>query len=367
MSTFKKLLSPYNLKNMALSNRMVMAPLTRSRSTVDHVPTPIMAAYYGERSSAGLIITEGTAPSPNGAGYPRIPGIYNEEQIKAWKVVADAVHVNGGKIFMQLMHTGRISHPENMADNATILAPSAITPKSVKMYVDGKGDLDVPQPQEMTTEDIAHATQEHVQAAKNAIKAGFDGVELHSANGYLLDQFINPHANKRTDHYGGSPENRSRLTLEVTKAIIDAIGADRVGIRLSPNGGMNDAGPFDNQEETFKNIADHLEKLGPAYVHLVNHEAMGAPALPEEIRTYFRKNFSGTLILSGGYDAQTAEDDLNKDLGDLVAFGRPFLANPDLVTRYTEHADLNEPNPETFYTPGKEGYLDYPILHKVQE
>ena len=346
---------------------MVMAPLTRSRSTAAHVPTPIMATYYGERASAGLIITEGTAPSPNGVGYPRIPGIYNVEQIKAWSVVAHAVHVNGGKIFMQLMHTGRISHPENMAHDATVLAPSAVRPESTKMYVDGKGDLDIPQPQEMSVDDIAHAIQEYVQAAKNAIEAGFDGVEIHSANGYLLDQFINPHANRRTDHYGGSIKNRSRLALEVTKAVIEAIGPNRVGIRLSPNGGMNDAGPFDNQKETFEHIADHLEKLGLGYVHLVNHESMGAPALPGDIRAYFRKTFSGALVLSGGYNAQTAEDALNKGLGDLVAFGRPFLANPDLVTRYTKNAELNDPNPDTFYTPGKEGYIDYPILHRIQE
>ncbi|MDP5099827.1 MAG: alkene reductase [Nonlabens sp.] len=366
MSNLEKLLSPSHLKNIWLSNRMVMAPLTRSRATAQHIPTPIMAAYYGERATAGLIITEGTSPSANGVGYPRIPGIYNDEQIATWKVATDAVHENGGKIFMQLMHTGRVSHPENMSDEAKILAPSAIAPATTKMYVDGKGDLEIPQPTAMTIKDIATVTAEYVQAAKNAIKAGFDGVEVHSANGYLLDQFINPQSNERTDNYGGSVENRSRLTLEVTKAIIKAIGAEHVGIRLSPNGAMNDVGPFDDQEETYKYIATELEKLGLAYIHLVNHGSMGAPALPESLRAFFRKTFSGTLILSGGYDALSAEKDLNDDLGDLIAFGRPFIANPDLPTRFKEDAELNEPNSDTFYTPGKEGYIDYPRLHKVQ-
>lgn len=356
------LLSPYNSKSLKLSNRMVMAPLTRSRATAAHIPTPIMATYYGERATAGLIITEGTSPSPNGVGYPRIPGIYNDEQIEAWKAVTASVHEKGGKIFMQLMHTGRVSHPENMGENATVLAPSPIAAANTKMYVDGKGELELPVPKEMTIADIQHATVEYVQAAKNAILAGFDGVEVHSANGYLLEQFINPHANRRTDEYGGTSENRSKLILEVTTNIIEAVGADRVGIRLSPNGAMNDVGPFEGQEETFKYIAQELENLKPTYVHLVNHEAMGAPALPESIKEYFRTIFTGTLILSGGYDAQSAEDALNNNAGDLVAFGRPFIANPDLLARYASGAELNELDPSTFYTPGKEGYIDYPTL-----
>ncbi len=359
----KNLLSPYNSTSLQLSNKVVMAPLTRSRATASHIPTDIMATYYGKRATAGLIITEGTSPSPNGVGYPRIPGIYNDEQIQAWKAVTESVHARGGKIFMQLMHTGRVSHPENMGENAVVLAPSAIAASNTKMYADGKGELELPVPKEMTLTEIQHTKAEYVQAAKNAIAAGFDGVEVHGANGYLLEQFINPHANSRTDDYGGTSANRSKLVLEVTKEIIDAIGADRVGIRLSPNGAMNDVVPFEGQEETFKYIAQELQNLKPAYVHLVNHEAMGAPALPASIREFFRTLFAGTLILSGGYDAQSAEEALNNNVGDLVAFGRPFISNPDLVARYASDAQLNELDPSTFYTPGKEGYIDYPTMN----
>lgn len=357
-----KLLNPYSDKHLSLQNRVVMAPMTRSRATADHVPTDIMATYYGGRATAGLLITEGVAPSPNGVGYARIPGIYNQEQVAAWKPVTDAVHANGGKIFVQLMHTGRVSHTSNMPTGAEVVAPSPIPASNTQMYVDGQGNLDLPVPKEMTQEDIQQAIQEFVTAAKNAVEAGFDGVEIHGANGYLVDQFINPHANQRTDEYGGSAANRSRFAIEVAKEVVAAIGAANTGIRFSPNGAFNDATPFEDQQETYTYLAEQLNSLDLAYIHLVDHSSMGAPALPVGIRDTFRAKFEGALILSGGYDGERAEKDLQDNLGDLVAFGRLFIPNPDLVARFSSGAPLNEPKPDLFYTPGPEGYIDYPTL-----
>jgi len=362
MNDNAKLLREFALGGTTLKNSMVMAPLTRSRADDNNIPTDIMATYYGQRSGAGLIITEGTSPSPNGLGYPFIPGIFNEEQVAGWQKVTSTVHENGGKIFIQLMHTGRISHPENLPQGAKHLAPSPIAPENTKMFVPDKGELPIPTPNEMDTFEIEEAINEYVQAANNAMEAGFDGIELHGANGYLLEQFLNPLANKRTDNYGGSAENRCRFALEVAQSCIEAIGADKVGIRLSPNGAFNDVGPFDNQEETFHYLCDQLSKLGVIYVHLVNHESMGATPLPNAIRQYYKAHFSGALILSGGYDAESAEADLHDDQGDLVAFGRKFLANPDLVARFKQDAPLNEPKPDYFYAGGEKGYIDYPTM-----
>ena len=356
-----KLLSPLK-SSIELKNKIVMAPMTRSRASQDHIPTDIMATYYGQRSGAGLIITEGTAPSENGIGYARIPGIYNAAQTAAWQKVTAAVHENGGKIFVQLMHTGRVSHPKNMPEHAIIVAPSPIAPEDTKMYVDGEGELEIPEPKEMTLDDISLAVSEYVSAAENAIKAGFDGVELHAANGYLLEQFINTGANKRTDQYGGSHENRARIVLEIAEKTIKAIGAEKVGIRLSPNGAFNGVGPFEGQKETFDYLAEKLNDLELVYVHLVNHESMGALPLPDDIRESIREKFNGLLILSGGYDKESAEADLQENKGDLIAFGRPYVANPDLVERFEKDAELQEPNQDLLYTPGKEGYIDYPTL-----
>lgn len=356
------LFTPYTKGGLHLKNKMVMAPLTRSRSTADHVPTSIMATYYGQRAEAGLIITEGTSPSPNGTGYPRIPGIYNESQIAAWKPVTQAVNDRGGKIFMQLMHTGRISHPLNLPVGAEVVAPSAITAENTEMYTDQEGNKKLPVPREMTHEDIKQARQEYVDAAQHAIAAGFDGVELHAANGYLMEQFINPGSNQRSDHYGGSKENRSRFVLKTAAEVVNAIGKEKVGIRLSPGGAFNDLAPFEGQEDTFTYLAEGLGELGLAYVHLVDHSSMGTPEVPAELKKKIKAAFGGTLILSGGYDQARAEKDLQDGLGDLVAFGRPFLANPDLVARFKAGAALNEPDYSTFYTPGAKGYTDYPLM-----
>jgi len=337
-----------------------MAPLTRSRAT-GNIPNDLMAQYYAQHASAGLIITEGTSPSPNGLGYARIPGIYSAEQIAAWKRVTAAVHPLGARIFVQLMHCGRVAHPLNLPAGARILAPSAVAAVG-EMYTDAKGMQPNATPVAMTEADIKSTVEEYAQAAKNAVDAGFDGVELHGANGYLLEQFFRPTSNRRTDRYGGAIENRARFVLEVTRAVIGAIGKDKVGIRLSPFGAFNDMPAYPTSEADYTYLAGEVNAIGLVYVHLVDHSSMGAPPVPESIKATFRSVFKRTLILSGGYDAVRAESDLEAGRCDLVAFGRPFLANPDLVTRWKTGAALNVPDMSTFYTPGAKGYTDYPTL-----
>ena len=354
-----KLFSEYKLGDVTLKNRIVMAPMTRSRA-INNIPNDIMAQYYAMRADGGLLITEGIAPSPNGLGYPRIPGLFNQEQVDGWKKVTDAVHDNGGVISAQLMHTGRIGHPLNMSEGGEVVGPSAIVAKG-QMYTDQEGPQDHPTPKEMTLEDIEQAQNEYVTAAKNAIEAGFDFVELHGANGYLIDQFINPGANQRTDDYGGSIENRSRFAIETAKKVADAIGANKTAIRLSPHGAFNDLFPFEGTDEQFTYIAQELGKLNLAYLHIVDHSAMGAPEVPETLKEAMKAGFGNTIIYSGGYDKQSAEERLQKN-DDLVAFGKPYLANPDLVTRMEKDAELNQPDFDTFYTSGEKGYIDYPTL-----
>ncbi|MEM9686604.1 MAG: alkene reductase [Bacteroidota bacterium] len=354
-----KLFEAYTLGTTSLKSRIVMAPLTRSRATQDHIPTPIMATYYAQRASAGLIITEGTAPSPNGTGYARIPGMYNTEQIAPWKNVTEAVHQHHGKIFLQIMHTGRVSHPLNMPENAKILAPSAIALKQTKMYTDQEGEQPIPQPSEMTMADIQHAINEYVNSAKSAMEAGFDGVELHAANGYLIEQFLSPASNARTDSYGGSVENRCRFVLEIAQQTATAIGAAKVGIRISPYGVFNEMAPYPEIEETYKHLASALKKAGLVYIHIVDHSSMGAPEVPQSIKESIREAFGGTIILSGGYDKERAEHDLKAGLGHLIAFGRPFISNPNLPEKLKHDLELREPDYTTFYTPGEKGYTDY--------
>jgi N-ethylmaleimide reductase len=354
------LYSPAKLGSITLQNHLVMAPMTRSRA-IGNIPNDLMAQYYGQRASAGLIITEGVSPSSNGIGYARIPGIYAPAQVAGWRLTTNAAHAKGGKIFIQLMHCGRVAHPHNLPAGARMLAPSAIAADG-QMYTDAEGMQKQPAPQAMSEADIQSTLQEYVQAAKNAIEAGFDGVELHGANGYLLEQFIRPNSNHRTDGYGGAIENRARFVLEVVNATCAAIGKDKVGIRLSPYGVFNDMPVYDAMDSDYAYLAQQLDKTGLCYVHLVDHSAMGAPAVPDSIKAMFRSTFKGTLILSGGYDATRAESDLAAGKCDLVAVGRPFLANPDLVTRWKTGAALNAPDMATFYTPGPNGYTDYPAL-----
>ena len=345
---------------LTLQNHLVMAPMTRNRAP-DNIPNALMAEYYTQRATAGLIITEGTSPSPNGLGYPRIPGIFSPAQVEGWKRITDAVHAKGAKMFVQFMHCGRIAHPLNLPAGARVLAPSAVAAAG-EMYTDAEGLKPHPVPQAMTEADIKSTIAEFAQAAKNAVTAGFDGIELHAANGYLLEQFIRPNTNRRTDGYGGAIENRARFVLEVADAAIGAIGKDKVGIRLSPFGVFNDMPLYDAMEADYTYLAQQLNDRGLVYIHLVDHSSQGAPPVPESMKATFRKLFKRTLILSGGYDAARAEHDLTAGKCDLIAVGRPFLANPDLVARWSAGAAENAPDMATFYTPGPKGYTDYPAL-----
>jgi len=355
-----KLFSPAKVGAIEVKNRIVMSPMTRSRA-IGNIPRDLQATYYAQRAAAGLIVTEGTSPSPNGLGYARIPGIYSSEQVEGWKKVTSAVHAEGGKIFLQIMHTGRISHPLNMPAGATILAPSAVQPKG-QMWTDAQQMQDFPVPTAMTAEDLPLTKTEFVTAAKNAIEAGFDGVELHGANGYLLEQFLSPFSNVRTDNYGGNIENRARFVIEVAAAVAEAIGSDRTGIRLSPYGVASDMPHYPEIDATYRYLAGELNSLDIAYIHLVDHSALGAPAVPLEIKQAIRHIFKNTVILAGGYTLERAEADLQSGLGDLIAFGRPFINNPDLVARlentYPLSADLKT---ELFYSPDAVGYTDYPV------
>jgi N-ethylmaleimide reductase len=353
------LFSPTVLGSVPLSNRVVMAPMTRSRADADHVPTPLMAEYYAQRAGAGLIITEGTGPDANGTAYARIPGIWNEAQVAGWKAVTDAVHAKGGRIAVQLMHCGRIGHPLNLAEGAELVAPSAIAAPG-EMYTDQEGPKPHPVPREMTEADIEATLEGYAQAARNAIAAGFDMVELHGANGYLVDQFISPNSNQRTDRWGGDIQGRGRFALEAARRMADAIGADKVGVRLSPGGVFNGITPWDGIPDDFTWLAGALGELGLAFLHIVDHSAMGAPPVDADLKQAMRAAFGGPVILVGGYDAERAQADLAADRAELIAFGRPFISNPDLVARMQAGGALAAPDFSTFYTPGEKGYTDYP-------
>lgn len=334
--------------------------MTRNRAT-GNIPNDLMVQYYAQRASAGLIITEGTSPSPNGLGYARIPGAFSAAQVAGWRRVTEAVHAQGATMFMQLMHCGRIAHPLNLPAGARVLGPSAVAATG-EIFTDAEGMKPNAMPQAMTEADIKTTREEFVQAAENAVTAGFRGIELHGANGYLLEQFIRPNSNQRTDRYGGSIQNRARFVLEVVDAVIKAIGKDKAGIRLSPFGVFNDMPVYAAMEADYSYLAHQLNARGLVYIHLVDHSSMGAPPVPESMKTTFRSVFKGALILSGGYDALRAESDLAAGRCDLIAVGRPFLANPDLVTRWKTGAAVNAPDFNTFYTPGPKGYTDYAAL-----
>jgi len=355
-----KLYTPFTVGTIELANRIVMAPMTRCRA-IGNIPNELMAEYYRQRSGAGLIITEGTSPSPNGLGYARIPGIFNRQQGEGWKKITSAVHKSGGKIIVQFMHSGRISHPLNMPEGSQILAPSAVKAAG-QMWTDAKQLQDFPVPKAMTANDLEQTKAEFVSAAQNAIQAGFDGVELHSANGYLLEQFLSPVSNIRTDKYGGSIENRSRFVIEVVTAVAEAIGKDKTGIRISPYGVASDMPHYPEIDATYDYLSKQLNNIGIAYIHIVDHSAMGAPEVPMKIKQVIRHNFKNTIILSGGYNRETAENDIEIGLGDLVAFGRPFINNPDLVERFKNNLPLSKDlNMDQFYTADEKGYTDYPF------
>lgn len=346
------------VRALTLRNRTVMAPMTRSRAVEANTPNALMAEYYAQRASAGLIITEGTSPSANGLGYARIPGLFNAAQVAGWKLVTDAVHAQGGKIVIQFMHTGRVTHVANLPAGAEVVGPvNGACPG--EMYVDALGMQPHTPARAMTEADIAHAVAEYAEAARLAIEAGFDGVELHAANGYLIEQFLNANVNTRTDGYGGSTAGRNRFALEVARATVAAIGAERVGIRLSPYGVFNGTGAFADVDAQYLALVQELSTLGLMYLHVLDHSAMGAPAVPAALKAALRAAFQGPYILAGGFDTASAEQALVDGQADLIAFGRPFISNPDLVERMRQGAPLNPPDMATFYTPGPVGYTDY--------
>jgi N-ethylmaleimide reductase len=351
------LFSPTQLGSLSLKNRIVMAPLTRSRA-IGNLPNALMAQYYRQRGEAGLIITEGTSPSPNGLGYARIPGLFNEAQVQGWRHVTDGVHQAGGKIFVQLMHTGRVSHPANLPAGASLLAPSAMALPG-DMWTDSDGMQPHPAPRGMSEADIASTIAEYAASATLAMQAGFDGVELHAANGYLIDQFLNTASNQRNDRWGGTVENRIRFAVEVAKATVAAIGAERVGMRISPYGVFNAMVPDAEMDALYLSLIDELNALGLLYIHVVDHSSMGAPEVSPVLKAQIRAAFKGKYILSGGYELARAEADLDAQRGDLVAFGRPFISNPDLVAKLKSGQELVAPDASTFYTPGEKGYTDY--------
>ncbi|MBC8069359.1 MAG: alkene reductase [Deltaproteobacteria bacterium] len=353
------LFTPHALGPITLKNRVVMAPMTRSRA-IDNVHGELAVQYYSERAEAGLIVTEGTSPAPEGLGYPRIPGLYDDSHVRGWKPVTAAVHAAGSRIFVQLMHTGRTSHPDNLPSGSRMLAPSEIAVDD-KMYVDGKGPLPMPVPEAMTAKDIEHTIEQYVHSAQLAIDAGFDGVELHGANGYLIDQFLNTASNQRTDEWGGSVENRIRFGVEVAKRVAARIGGDRLGIRISPYGAFNGMRSDDDAvEDVFESFARKLSEIGLVYLHTVDHQSMGAPEVKPSIKRKLRAAFPRTIILSGGYDRARAEADLVEKRGELVAFARDFLSNPRLVSKMRDSKPLTPVDQDTFYTPGPVGYTDYP-------
>lgn len=353
-----KIFEPYKLGEVAPKNRIVMAPMTRSRA-IGNVPNDLMRTYYTQRAGAGMIITEGTSPSPNGLGYPRIPGAYSVEQVQGWGSIADGVHQEEGIIFVQLMHTGRVTASLNLPEGGKVLAPSAIQCPG-KMYTDEKGEQPHDTPKAMSEEEILSTQDEYVHCARELTEAGIDGVELHSANGYLLNQFLDPGSNQRDDNYGGDFKNRARFVLETARKVVAAVGGEKVGIRFSPYGVMNDmTHDYEDLVDLYKYLAEELKKLGLAYIHVVDHTAMGSPEHKTDIKSTIKEAFGGTVITGGGVDsAEKAEKVLDKGL-DLVYVGRPFISNPDLVTKFRNNGELTEPDSDTFYTPGPEGYTDY--------
>ena len=350
----------YQLGSITLKNKVVMAPMTRSRAP-QNLPNSLMVEYYAQRASAGLIITEGTSPSPNGLGYARIPGIFSKEQVVGWKNITDAVHEKGGKIFIQFMHTGRIAHQSNLPEGAKVIGVSEIAAAG-DMWTDEGGMLPHTTPHALSTSEVKATIEEYVDAAKNAIEAGFDGVELHAANGYLIEQFLNGAINNRTDEFGGSLENRSRFLLEIAEKTIAAIGKEKVGVRFSPYSNFNDIPAYNEVEETYPYLAKKLNDLGIAYIHLLDHSATGEDLVPKKLRAEIRNAFKGTIIWCGGFTKERAEADLETGNADLIAFGKPFISNPDLVERLRTGAALTATDFTTLYTPDEKGYIDYSTL-----
>ncbi|MBB6143795.1 N-ethylmaleimide reductase [Silvibacterium bohemicum] len=358
--TTELLLSHYTLGDLDLPNRIVMAPLTRSRAAEGGVPTPLMAEYYAQRASAGLIIAEATQISAEGRGYDGTPGIYTEAQIAGWELVTHAVHTCGGRIFLQLWHVGRISHTSLQPDNRAPVAPSAI-PAKAQTFIDGRF-VEVSEPRALERNEIREIVDAYVLATRNALWAGFDGVEVHAANGYLIDQFLRDGSNERTDEYGGSIENRTRFLTEVMQGVIEEASEDCVGVRISPVSSVNDAHDS-NPTELFSDVVKVLDRLKPVYLHVIEGQTNG----PRDIDPSFdfhalRQKFHRTYMANNGYTLELAAQCIEAGDANLVAFGGPFIANPDLVERFRANEPLNAPDPATFYGGGARGYTDYPAI-----
>ena len=358
------LLRSVSLGKLTLKNRIAMAPLTRRRATDDHVPTEIMATYYGQRASAGIIIAEATNISRQGTGYMNTPGIYTPEQIEAWKPVTAAVHEKGGRIFLQIWHTGRVSHPLLQEDGKLPVSASALKAEGKQKTPQGHKEMVVPRALE--TEEIPGIIKDFENAAQNAIKAGFDGVEIHGANGYLIDQFLHDGSNIRTDKYGGSIENRSRFLFEVVEAVSKAIGPEKTGIRLSPSGIFKDM-VDSNPVELYEYVISNLNPYNLAYLHILEPMVALEPANKykkylQEVTPHFRKFYKGILITNCGFDFESGNKIIENDHADMVAFGKLYISNPDLVERFEKGASLNLWDTDTFYTNEPEGYIDYPFM-----
>jgi len=358
-----KLLSSYDLGSLTLPNRVLMAPMTRNRAP-GHVPNDLMATYYRQRASAGLIITEATQVHPRGRGYPNTPGIHSDEQVEGWKTITDAVHDAGGRIFLQLWHVGRVSHSSYQPDDdgGRPLAPSAIQLEEGEAFTADGRMAPFTEPRALSTEEVTDVVEQYRRGAANAKRAGFDGVEIHGANGYLIDQFLATGTNQRTDRYGGSLENRARFLFEVVDRVTDEWDDERVGLRLSPGSsfnGMHD----DDPAETFGFVAEHLNAYDLAYVHVAEND----PVDGEPAHRVVRPAYDGTLVVAGEYDRASGEEVLQSGEADLVAYARHFLANPDLPERFAQNAPLNDWDQDTFYGGDAEGYTDYPTLDEAEE
>lgn len=357
------LTDPVTMGAVELKNRLVMAPLTRNRAKPDGTPSDLAATYYGQRASGGLIITEATQISALGKGYINTPGIHTANHLAAWKEITKAVHDKGGKIFVQLWHVGRIGHDSLLPEGEKLLAPSAIQAQAQTFIA--TGPVDVSEPRAMTEADIKTVVQQYVDAAQMAMDAGFDGVEVHAANGYLLDQFLSDHANKRTDSYGGTYENRMRLVFEVLDAVVATVGADRTGIRLSPTGTFNDIAHTDAVAQ-FTPVIEKLNGYGLAYMHMVERfPGIDLTSEEETIVNQLRQKWTGFYIANGGYDKATGLKAIEGNYAHAVAYGRPYIANPDLAERFAADASLNELDGDTLYGGDAKGYTDYPSMDQA--
>jgi len=358
------LFKPFDLGGTMLRNRIVMAPLTRARAGAERIPNGLMSQYYSQRASAGLIITEATVISEQAIGWLNTPGIYNDAQQAGWKRVVDTVHEAGAPIFIQLWHTGRASHSSLQPDGRVPVAPSAVRIDGDHIHTP-LGKVPYETPREMTIEEIEATIEDYRRAARRAYEAGFDGIEIHAANGYLIDTFLQSRTNKRTDRYGGSIENRFNFLLDVLTAVLTVWPANKVGVRLSPNGVYNDMGSPDYRE-TFTYVAGQLDKFELAYLHVLNGLGLGFHGLGEPVTlSELREVFDGTLMGNAGYDQASAEHDISEELADLIAFGRPFISNPDLVERFANAWPLNPPaEMKDWYSFEKEGYIDFPTYQE---